>query len=115
MDKSMFPLWLRPSLRVFNPAQRLFDEMSRFFSERGILIQKNTENKVCLNEVKIFKKQQTETKKRNCEYEEFDLLNNPKRKQNCKFKESDHIEFNFLVILYFFGNIFCNFRVIILI
>lgn len=108
MDRLMFPSWLRPSIRVFDPAQRLFDEISRFFSERGLLIKKCAERNS--NKTKIDKKPQIETRKRNCEYDEFDQLNNSKRIQKCDFKEKNEIEFDFLVN---FIQLFYNFRIII--
>lgn len=93
MDRSMFPSWLRPSIRVFEPAERLFNEMSRFFSERGILIQKSYTHLV---EAKKQVKQQDLIlkRKRTSVLEEFEQLKTIKRIQK------DENDFDFLVILF---------------
>lgn len=45
MDRSMFPAWIRPSIEMFDPAERLFDVMNRFFVDRGVLISRSGSRK----------------------------------------------------------------------
>ncbi|KAI1723097.1 hypothetical protein Ddc_07292 [Ditylenchus destructor] len=41
MDRNMFPAWLRPAVKNHDGPKPLFTEIVRFFSERGILIERS--------------------------------------------------------------------------